>query len=420
MNITETYHNSASIDERYHDQFGTSVDYAKLQTRKRFYDRLSLPMMFFQPHLGVNKNIVNIAGNDVLAFGNYNYLGLSGHPRVAAEAKRAIDYFGTSVSASRLVSGEIPLHRLLEQALARFIDVDDCLVYVSGHATNVSTIGHLFGKNDLILHDSLIHNSALEGCKLSGAKTISFSHNNYNHLKNLLEKNRGLYNKALIVVEGIYSMDGDIADLPKFIELKKFYNTYLMVDEAHSIGVLGKHGRGIGEHFNVERRSVDIWMGTLSKSLASCGGYIAGSSKLIEYLKFTAPGFVYSVGMTPSSAAAALGALRIIEKNPRYVQTLRDRSQFFLNYAKEKGLDTGLSERTPIVPVITGDSAVALRLSHHLFEEGIHVPPIIAPAVKNHAARLRFFVTAQHTEAQIIRAVDRTADIYKRLRGQKG
>jgi 8-amino-7-oxononanoate synthase len=400
-----------------HCVFRHNTEYRKLQIQKQIYERSKIPVMFFMPHDGVSSDTTTIAGQELVSFGSYNYLGLSGSDIVVAEAKRAIDRFGTSVSASRLVSGEIPLHRELEQKVANFIGVDDCLVYVSGHATNVSTIGHLFGRHDLILHDALIHNSALEGCKLSGAKRMAFRHNDWEHLDRLLAAHRNQYQQALIIIEGIYSMDGDIADLPRFIELKKRYNTYLMVDEAHSIGVLGSTGRGVSEHFAVDPRDVDLWMGTLSKSLASCGGYIAGSSEIVEFLKLTSPGFVYSVGMPPSSAAAAIAALQAIEKDPMLVRELARNSRFFLDYARECGLNTGLAQGTPVVPVVVGDSELAMRLSHALFEDGVLAPPIIAPAVKNDTARLRFFITARHTENQIRYAVDRTLTHLLRLKG---
>jgi 7-keto-8-aminopelargonate synthetase-like enzyme len=202
---------------------------------------------------------------------------------VSKASKEAIENYGTSVSASRIASGERPLHRELERELADLIGAEDCIAYVGGHATNVTTIGHLFGRNDLIAHDSLIHNSVLQGCMLSGASQLPFSHNDWQSLDRILHEYRNRFRRVLVVIEGIYSMDGDIPDLPEFIEVKKRHKTFIMVDEAHSIGVLGDSGRGIGEHFDVDPNDVDLWMGTLSKSLASCGGYIAGRKAVIEY-----------------------------------------------------------------------------------------------------------------------------------------
>jgi 7-keto-8-aminopelargonate synthetase-like enzyme len=213
----------------------------------------------------------------------------------------------------------------------------------------------------------------------------------------------------LVAIEGVYSMDGDFSDVPKFIEVKKRHRAMLMVDEAHSFGTMGDHGRGMAEHFGLDARQVDIWMGTLSKSGASCGGYIAGSSALIELLRYTAPGFVFSVGMPPAQVAAALAAIETLEREPDRVERLRARSELFLALCKEEGLDTGESGQTPVIPVITGNSMVALRLSNRLKADGINVQPILYPAVDESAARLRFFITCDHSEEQIRFAVGRTA-----------
>src|SRR5690606_27878399 len=191
---------------------------------------------------------------------------------------------------------ERPIHRELEQAIAAMYEVDDAIVFVSGHATNVSTIGHLFGPRDLVLHDELIHNSVLQGIQLSGARRLPFGHNDWRALDHILDLQRRDFERVLIVVEGLYGMDGDFPDLPRFIEIKERHKAFLMVDEAHSIGVIGSRGYGIRDHFGIDGRDVDIWMGTLSKSMAGCGGYIAGESALVEHLKFLAPGFLYSVG----------------------------------------------------------------------------------------------------------------------------
>ncbi|MEX2188957.1 MAG: aminotransferase class I/II-fold pyridoxal phosphate-dependent enzyme [Pirellulales bacterium] len=312
---------------------------------------------------------------------------------------------GTSVSASRLVSGEKTLHRELERAIASFVGAQDSIVFVGGHSTNESTIGHLFGPGDLILHDALAHNSILQGAMLSGARRRSFPHNDYRALDELLAELRRQYRRVLVAIEGVYSMDGDYPDLPKFIEVKKRHKAMLLVDEAHSMGVMGPHGRGIGEFYEVDSADVDLWMGTLSKATGSCGGYIAGCRELVEYLKYTAPGFVYSVGLSPPLAAAALASLRLIEEEPDRVARLMERSKEFLALAKELGLNTGMSHNTPVIPVITGNSLVALQLSQALRDRGINVQPIMYPAVEEKAARLRFFITALHTTEQIRKSV---------------
>jgi 8-amino-7-oxononanoate synthase len=357
---------------------------------------------YFRVHGGADFNGAIAEGRELITFSRYNYLGMSGDPGVSQAAKDAIDRYGTSVSASRLASGERPLHREVEQEIADLIGTEDSIVFVSGHATNVTTIGHLFGKSDLIVHDALIHNSVLQGCRLSQATHLPFPHNNWQALDMILRESRPRFRRALVVIEGVYSMDGDIPDLPEFIKIKKRHGAFLMVDEAHSIGVLGKRGGGIGEHFGINPADVELWMGTLSKSFASCGGYIAGSGALIEYLKYSAPGFVYSVGMPPPNVAAALAAIRLLRQEPQRVTRLRELSGLFLMLAREKGLNTGASSSdSAVIPVIVGDSLKALSLSQALLRQGIDVLPMVYPAVPDNSARLRFFVNCTHTPEQI-------------------
>ncbi|MCA9232711.1 MAG: aminotransferase class I/II-fold pyridoxal phosphate-dependent enzyme, partial [Planctomycetales bacterium] len=287
--------------------------------------------------------------------------------------------------------------------------------FVGGHSTNETTIGHLFGAGDLILHDSLAHNSILQGAMLSGARRRPFPHNDFEECDRILNEIRHEYRRVLIVVEGVYSMDGDFTDLPRLIEIKRKHKTYLMVDEAHSIGTMGLHGRGMAEFYDINPGDVDLWMGTLSKSFGSCGGYIAGAAALTEYLKYTAPGFVYSVGLSPPNTAAALASINLLHEEPERVAKLAENSRLFLQLAKRAQLDTGLSNNTPVVPIITGNSEVALRLSHALFERGINVQPILYPAVEESAARLRFFITCCHSEEQIRMAVAATAEELERI-----
>jgi len=363
--------------------------------------KIGVASPFFQEMQGVSSSIASVGGRELVNFSGYNYLGLSGHPAVNAAAFSAIEKFGTSVSASRIVSGERSLHRDLERALADIHQVEDAVVMVGGHATTVTTLGYLFGSRDLILHDALIHNCAVEGAKLSGAKRLSFPHNDWEALDHILARCRNEHERVCIVIEGLYSMDGDFPDLPKFIEVKNRHGALLMVDEAHSLGTMGASGLGIGDHFGVERKNVDIWMGTLSKALASCGGYIAGNQVLIDNLKFSAPGFVYSVGMSPPLAAAASAALQILLDEPQRVERLQSISAFFLEKAKSLGLDTGLAAGVAIVPAITGSSLKAARLSHSLRDHGVNAQPILYPAVSEKSARLRFFLSCEHSPAQI-------------------
>ena len=356
-----------------------------------------------------------IEGRLLVNFSVYDYVGLAHDPEVAAAAKAAIDRYGTSAGASRLVSGEKQVHRDLEQALAAFLATPAAIVFVSGHATNVTTIGHLLGPDDLILHDILAHNSIVQGAMLAGATRRPFAHNDWQALDTLLSEARHRYRRVLIAIEGVYSMDGDFPELPRFLELRKKHKTLLLVDEAHSLGTMGTTGRGLGEHWGVARSDVDLWMGTLSKSLASCGGFIAGSTELVEYLKYTAPGFVYSVGLPPSSAAAALAALTVLQREPRRVARLCELATLFLKLTRERGLDTGSAAGTPVVPVIVGSSVKALRLSRALFDRGINVQPILYPAVPDRSARLRFFITTNHSEAQVRATVSAVADELAKL-----
>lgn len=395
--------------------FAATPEYRRLKATMNMLAMPGIQNPYFSVHERVTNDTTMIGGRELVSFSSYNYLGMSGDPVVAQAAKDAIDRFGTSVSASRLVSGEKTLHRELEKGLAAWVGAQDAIVYVGGHATNETTIGHLFSPGDLIAHDALAHNSIIQGAILSGARRRPFPHNDWRALDELLTEVRGEYRRVLVVVEGVYSMDGDYPDLPKFIEVKKKHKTFLMVDEAHSIGTMGAHGRGIGEHFKINPLDVDLWMGTLSKSFGSCGGYIAGCNEVVEYLKYTAPGFVYSVGLAPSNCAAALASLELMQKEPQRVAKLLHNSSLFLKLAKERGLNTGWSNNTPVVPVIIGNSLHALQLSRSLFNRGINVQPILYPAVEEEKARLRFFITARHTDEQIRTTVDAVAEELARI-----
>ncbi|MBX3432839.1 MAG: aminotransferase class I/II-fold pyridoxal phosphate-dependent enzyme [Pirellulales bacterium] len=396
-------------------QFSKSPEYLRLLENKSLTTKAGLPNPFFTVHEGLTNDRTTIAGQEYVNWCSYNYLGMSGDPAVVKATQDAVARFGTSVSASRVVSGEKTIHRQLERAIADFIGTEDSIVMVGGHSTNESIIGHLFGPGDLILHDALSHNSIMQGAILSGARRRPFAHNDWRECGRILDQIRHEYRRVLIVVEGVYSMDGDYPDLPQFVELKKKHKCYMMVDEAHSIGTMGLHGRGMSEHFGIVPRDVDIWMGTLSKSMGSCGGYIAGCRELVEYLKYTAPGFVYSVGLSPANTAAALASLELLQEEPERVARLAENSRLFLRLAKDAGLNTGHSNNTPVVPVITGNSEHALRLSHQLFQRGINVQPILYPAVEERAARLRFFITATHTPQQIRTTVRAVAEELDRI-----
>ncbi len=369
----------------------------------------------FLCHERAAKATTTIEGKEYLNFSTYDYLDLNSHPEITDAVTQAARIFGTSAGASRLVGGERPPHRELEEALAKLYDVEDCIVYVSGHATNVSTLGFLFGSRDLILHDNLAHNSLLQGARLSGATRISYPHNDNDALEKILREKRTEYRRAVIVTEGLFSMDGNLPDLPRIVELKKKYNCMLLVDEAHSLGTLGATGRGAREHFGVAATDVDMWMSTLSKSFCGCGGFIAGSHELIEYLKYGSPGFVFSVGMSPVVAVACKTALDIMLREPERVLKLQAISKYFLDYAKSLGLDTGVAQGYANVPVIVGDSMTAGFMANALFNKGIYAMPITFPAVKEGTARLRFFLSAAHSEEDVRRALDVTADELPRV-----
>ena len=390
-------------------------EYTQLKNQEQMLLAVAGDNPYFRVDQGGAGNAAFVDGQQLINFCVYDYIGMSHDPEVIAAAKSAIDRYGTGAGASRLISGEKQVHRDLEQALAAFLNVPAAIVFVSGHATNVTTIGHLLRPDDLILHDNLAHNSIIQGAKLSGATRRAFAHNDWMAMDAVLSESRHRYRRVLIAIEGVYSMDGDFPELPRFVELKKKHKTLMLVDEAHSLGTMGPTGRGIGEYWGVDRADVDLWMGTLSKSLASCGGYIAGSAEMVEYLKYTAPGFVYSVGISPPNAAAALASLTILQRQPQRVELLHELSALFLKLAKEKGLDTGLACGTPVIPVIVGSSVKSLRLSNALFKRGINVQPILYPVVPEQSARLRFFITTNHTKAQIQTTVNAIADELKAL-----
>lgn len=398
-----------------HYRFEQFPEILALQLQTKILSSTGVMNPFFKVHEQVINDKTVINGREMISWSSYNYLGMSGDPVVIAAAKAAVDRYGTSVSASRVVSGEKTIHRELERAIADLLGTEDSIIFVCGHSTNETTIGHMFGPGDLILHDSLAHNSIIQGSILSGARRRPFPHNDWETLDQLLGELRHEYRRVVIAIEGIYSMDGDFPDLPRFIEVKKRHKAMLYIDEAHSVGVMGPHGRGIGEHFGVDPNDVEFWMGTLSKGLGSCGGYVAGSKTLVEYLKYTAPGFVFANGVPPVNAAAALAAIRILEEEPQRVARLMENSKLFLSLAKARGLNTGRSKDSAVVPVILGNSLHALQLSEAMYKRGINVQPILHPAVEESAARLRFFVTAKHTEQQIRTTVDAVTEELKKI-----
>ena len=345
-------------------------------------------------------------GHEVLNFGSYNYAGMSGRPETVNAAIEATRKYGTSASGSRLLGGEKKLHEQLEAAIAEWKHTEDALVLVSGHATNVTFVGNFCGKGDLIVYDALAHNSIHEGCRMSDAVSKAFPHNDVAALESILRAQRDKFAKVLIVCEGAYSMDGDVAPVPEYVRLKKQYGCFLMVDEAHSAGVLGATGAGVDEFFGLAGDDIDIKMGTLSKGLGTCGGYLAGKKALIEYLRYTLPGFVFSGGMAPPLAGAALEAVRLLRSDPTIMQRLQRNIKLFVSEAHKRGLDTCLAGDSAIIPILIGNDSDAFELSVALGHKGVFVPPAVYPAVPRNSARLRFCVISEHKPEQIIQALD--------------
>ena len=410
------FNTNGKVPESYY-QLEKMPEYVRLQRSTEMIEESGLRNPFFSVHEGRIGDTTSISGRELISFASYNYLGLSGDPAVNESAKQAIDNYGTSVSASRIVSGEKTIHKQLEAELADFLGVGDVITFPGGHATNQSVVGHLVGTGDLIVHDSFAHNSIIEGAKLSGARRRPFDHNDWAQLDSILQQIRKEYRRVLIAIEGLYSMDGDYPDLPKFVEVKNKHKAWLYVDEAHSIGTMGATGRGMSEVYNVDRSDVEVWMGTLSKSFGSCGGFIAGSKELIRYLKYTTPGFVFAAGMPPANVGAALGALRQLKQQPERVEQLQANSKLFLDLARAAGLDTGMSHESPIIPIITRSSNKALQLSELLFNDGINAQPILYPAVPENETRVRIFMTSLHSKEQIRRSVDSIAKHWQQISG---
>ncbi len=362
---------------------------------------------FYICHDSTVRDTSFVEGKELLNFASYNYLGLSGHPETVKAAKEAIDRYGSSASGSRILTGEKSLYRTLEQELAEWKGTEDAIVLVSGNATNTTFVGNFCGKKDLILYDALSHDSIVQGVRLSRSDSRPFPHNDFKALRKILESKRKYYEKVLIIVEGVYSMDGDIAPVPEFVKLKKEFGAMLMVDEAHSAGVIGKSAKGVDEHFNLSEEDVDVRMGTLSKGLGSCGGYLAGKKALIEYLRYSLPGFIFSVGITPANAAAALAGIRVLKKDRTIADRLHQNIKTFIAEAKKHDFNTCLAMETAIIPILVGDDDSAYILCKELKERGVFIVPAVYPAVPRGEARLRFCVTSEHKREQIVEALEK-------------
>jgi len=391
------------------NRFEDTPEYKMFKARFDSLKQIKNP--YYIAHDSALRDTSIIGGKEVLNFGSYNYLGLSGHPQVSQAAIEAIQKLGTSASGSRLLAGEKTLHKELEKEIASWKQTEDAIVLVGGHSTNVTFVGNFCSDKDLILYDVLSHNSVAQGIQLSRATSRLFPHNDYKAARAILSSMRSKFEKVLLIIEGVYSMDGDIAPIPEFVKLKKEFGLFLMVDEAHSSGVIGKNGGGVDDYFNLNPDDIDIKMGTLSKGLGTCGGYLAGKKSLMEYLRYSLPGFIFSVGLSPAITAATLEAIKIIRKDNSLVKQLQENISYFVSKAKEKGYNLCMAGESPIAPILVGSDANAFALSEALLERGIFVPPAVYPAVPANKARLRFCLTSCHNKEQI----DHVLEVLKEL-----
>lgn len=343
---------------------------------------------------------VSVVGRgEMLLLGGYSYLGLNGHPKINEATIHAVKKYGTGTHGVRLLAGTLDLHRRLEERIAAFKKTEAAVTFTSGYMANVATISALVGRHDTVICDKLDHASIVDGCQLSNAKLVRFQHNDIGSLEKCLTSPDSSGRK-LVVVDAVFSMDGDICDLPEISRLCRKHGAWLMVDEAHSIGVLGRTGHGIEEHFGLPPDCIDIKMGTLSKAIPSTGGYIAGSHKLCIFLSHESRAFIYSGALTPPAAAAALAAIEVIEQEPERVERLHDNIRYFAEQLTKANLSF-LESTTPIFPIICGDDYRAWRMAHHCHKRGIYVQAIPHPVVPKGMARLRASVNATHRHSDL-------------------
>ena len=356
--------------------------------------------------------VVIINGKKVLMFGSNSYLGLTSHPKVKAAAKAAIDKYGTGCAGSRFLNGTLDIHIELENKLAQLVNKDAALCYSTGFQVNLGVVSLLAGRHDYLLLDELDHASIIEGSRLSFSKVLKFAHNDMDALKNKLK----LCHKdriKLIVVDGIFSMEGDIINLPEVVKLAEHYGASIMVDDAHSLGVIGKNGSGTASHFGLTDK-VDLIMGTFSKSFASLGGFIASDKEVINYIKHNSRTLIFSASMTPAAAATVLASIEIMENEPERIKHLWDMTALALNGFKSAGFDTGKSE-TPIIPLFIRDDIKSLQLTQMLLADGIFVNPVVSPAVPKEDCLIRYSLMATHTKEQVEISVEKITKAAKAL-----
>jgi glycine C-acetyltransferase len=355
---------------------------------------------------------VRVRGREMGMYASYSYLGLVGHPRINEAAKKAVDKFGTGTNGVRTLAGTLTIHTELEETIANFKHTESAITYTSGYATNLSVISTMMGRGDYVFSDKINHASIVDGCLMSGAEFRRFRHNDMAHLEGLL-KNSPSDVARLIIADSVFSMDGDIIDLPKVIELCKKYNAWLMIDEAHSVGVLGKTGRGIEEYFGIDG-GIDIKMGTLSKTIPSVGGYVAAKQEIINYLRHASRAYIFSAALPPAQAAAANEAFKVILDEPERIEKLNLNTKQFIGGLKAMGFDTMLTE-TAIVPVLCDTDEMAFAMTRESQHNDVFVLPVVSPAVPEGLARLRATVTAAHDPSEIERAMDVIGEAGKKL-----
>lgn len=346
---------------------------------------------------------VLVGGREMGMYASYSYLGLVGHPRINAAAKEAIDRYGTGTHGVRSLAGSLDLHTELEETIAEFKNAEAAVTYTSGYVTNLTAVSTLVGRGDYVISDKLNHASIVDGCLMSGAKFLRFRHNDMEALEQRLQQiEKG--STKLVIADAVFSMDGDIIDFPNMVELCRRYDAWLMIDEAHSVGVLGKTGRGIEEYFGMEG-AIDIKMGTLSKTIPSVGGYIAGKEDIVKYLRHASRAYIFSAALPPAQAAAANESFKVIMDETWRVEKLHANTELFISGLKSRGFDTMLTE-TAIVPVLCGSDEAAFAMTRECQRRDIFVLPVVSPAVPPGLARLRATVTAAHESNEIEHAMD--------------
>jgi len=370
-------------------------------------------LYFFEPVISEHAGAWVVAdGQRMLMLGSYEYLGLLGHPRLKQAAIESIERLGTGHHGARLVAGTTDIHLALEARLADLMHSEDAIVFSSGYVANLATIGSVVGIGDYIIGDQWNHASIVDGCHMSGAAFVEFEHNDMDSLAERLAQHAG--RRTLVVVDAIFSMDGDVIDLPAVVHLCKQHDALLMVDEAHSLGVLGTHGRGIQEHFGLRPDDIDIKMGTLSKTLAGTGGFVAASREITTYLRHHARGYIFSGALSASFASIALAAIDVLESEPELLQRLWDNVEYYINGLKALGFDTGLST-TPIVPIMTKNNDLTLEMTKRCRSRGLLVVPVCFPAVPMDAPRLRTCMSASLSRKDLDVALDVLGDVAREI-----